>query len=1380
MKGRIIGMVVPASVAGAVLGASAVGQKAGWISAGVWYWLWPSLVALVYLALGVGALVIRARKWSIPPFAGFLVQVLGILFLIPRWLVRRPLEVLWYSLGAFAIALVVVLVVWMIVALRTRALEKKLVEGAGTDGVDQQSLQTIRKNMGDALALLRKAGQGRNAIYELPWFLVMGRPQGGKTFAIKKSGLSLPVRQDWVKGVGGTFTADWFFTNEMIFLDTPGKWVVEGVGEDGSRTWTELLRLLRRNRGRRPLDGLVVVVPADDLLSKTREELFEQASNIREVIDLIHDELKFRFPVYLVVSKSDLVEGFVDFFKGLPANRKHQVFGWSHPDPNDRDAVKSIRKAFGRVLRRMQAVRLEILARTASISTNRRLFLFTEEFRRLEDPLVEFADALFQSDPYHETPVFRGFYFTSATQGEGAPLGQAMAQLARNLGVRTLPAAAGEEEPKRSYFLLELFREVLVGDEGLVSRTAGHWLRRRRDTVLAAFLPAAIATFFLLLSLISFAWNRSIYHDAAEEIPKIVADLRSRSDVSQDAYEALKRIDRIREYDEDMTGFTLFRGFGMRQPGDLEWQTFRIFRDELMERVLKPTFAAAQRIALDPSTSPAEKIDALYAIVWLRQGNRTENRDDLRGFERIWSNLDQRDQDKARELLVEQVEYLLLRKPDESLLDGVNLEGMAETIHKGFAQAGAASSLQAYFVFQQACANAAGPNQIRQCNLDLKRAIAFKKGDLARLRANLTRLKTDLEAISGPEQGAKAALEQIRGINLADTETGAAYEKFDTDVVPSLEDYYVKRQKEFIEACEEQVASQGGARVAAVDAIEAQEKELEAQQQAITQRMREFSQTYPTIVERFGQFQPSVVFVLSKNYRRVECLDEREAAVPPPPPVAAGVPSAPRPSAPRGAAAPVARSGFTYFSPTVGAPSGYSLDAWTRRKVQWLDQAEYAKRLQGGERARVESQIRADVETYAAAYETAWKQYLRGIRLREASAGAVGSWLQGLSSSGEWRKVLDPAATAMGAVNDATDPALSSFAQRLRGMAAVTSFPDVKLGEYLALLARVSEDIRKCDQSTGYLGQYRSQVQANDASNSLVAAIRWAELNAGEAVAEGSLLSLFKEPLETARRYLGSSDLGGRRWSDLVSLSQRVADKFPFGGASAVDPVSLDDLRALFGGQSGGVPVLYKDRDTFGLGPEARAWLERAQALSEVLYDPGKDELKPYALRVSIAPGDVVITPDKAAEAKEFRLETFRFTAGGSDFIWKASEPDQQTQKVLPVTLFGDEAGGVARISAAVGKRKGMFGRMGKNDWEALPVVAAASAEGDWATLRALSQLKDRRTVDANTVKFTVAVPFEFKKSEPGNLTIDLTATAKGLPKLLELLQKPLGPAPQP
>jgi len=533
MKNILTKLLIPLAAAGALIGGVATAAKMGWLSDEVAFWLWPTLFAVIFLALAVVALL---RGWKLalwPLGTAFVVQTVGLLLLLltgvfadDRW---RPL---WYSLGAVALVLLVMLAIWGVSTIRARMLEKKMAEGGGGS---QEDLARIRADMLEALDLLRRAGRGRNAIYDLPWFLVMGRPAAGKTVAIKNSDLGLPVKRDWVKGVGGTYTADWFFTNELIFLDTPGKWVTEGATDEGREHWRELIRLLRKYRGRLPLDGLVVVVPADDLLKLSDDELEEQAANVREVVDLIHDELQFRFPVYLLISKCDLVEGFVDFFKGLPAQRRHEILGWSNDDPNSRDIGGRIEQGFRKVL-------------------------------------GNFADAFFQSDRYSEPPVFRGFYFTSGTQ-EGAPFSKAMNELAQTLGVPAAQAQEqGEEEQKRSYFLRDLFRDLMVNDEGLIGRTAGHWWRRRRNTIVGVFAPAGLALIFLVLTLIALGLNKGTYGNLKSQSPAIVEDLselRRTADMRRpdNVERALAETDKLRNYHAEMTGFQPFRTFGMRRPG---------------------------------------------------------------------------------------------------------------------------------------------------------------------------------------------------------------------------------------------------------------------------------------------------------------------------------------------------------------------------------------------------------------------------------------------------------------------------------------------------------------------------------------------------------------------------------------------------------------------------------------------------------------------------------------------------------------------------------------------------------------------------------------------------------------------------------------------
>ena len=42
------------------------------------------------------------------------------------------------------------------------------------------------------------------SIYDLPWYLLIGEPQSGKSTTLKNSGLEFPIGSDSLSGAGGT------------------------------------------------------------------------------------------------------------------------------------------------------------------------------------------------------------------------------------------------------------------------------------------------------------------------------------------------------------------------------------------------------------------------------------------------------------------------------------------------------------------------------------------------------------------------------------------------------------------------------------------------------------------------------------------------------------------------------------------------------------------------------------------------------------------------------------------------------------------------------------------------------------------------------------------------------------------------------------------------------------------------------------------------------------------------------------------------------------------------------------------------------------------------------------------------------------------------
>ncbi len=116
--------------------------------------------------------------------------------------------------------------------------------------------------------------------------------------------------------------------------------------------------------------------------------------------------------------------------------------------------------------------------------------------------LTDFLGTLFRRNTFQETPIFRGFYFTSGTQ-EGRPLDRVMAGMARAFGLRSGPSEeegqAGPVEPK-SYFLTDLFKQIVFPDQNVAARTAGE--PRRQLFLRLAYAAAAMGILFAIILLL--------------------------------------------------------------------------------------------------------------------------------------------------------------------------------------------------------------------------------------------------------------------------------------------------------------------------------------------------------------------------------------------------------------------------------------------------------------------------------------------------------------------------------------------------------------------------------------------------------------------------------------------------------------------------------------------------------------------------------------------------------------------------------------------------------------------------------------------------------------------------------------------------------------
>ena len=149
----------------------------------------------------------------------------------------------------------------------------ELASGVSATEKRESDEAALKDKMKDALATLKSSGGGKkNYLYDLPWYLLIGPPGSGKTTALINSGLKFPLLRGAspaaIAGVGGTRYCDWWFTEQAVLIDTAGRYTTQDSDAAlDKESWFAFLALLKKNRPRQPVNGVIVAISLEDLMT---------------------------------------------------------------------------------------------------------------------------------------------------------------------------------------------------------------------------------------------------------------------------------------------------------------------------------------------------------------------------------------------------------------------------------------------------------------------------------------------------------------------------------------------------------------------------------------------------------------------------------------------------------------------------------------------------------------------------------------------------------------------------------------------------------------------------------------------------------------------------------------------------------------------------------------------------------------------------------------------------------------------------------------------------------------------------------------------------------------------------------------------------------
>ncbi|MBT0118566.1 type VI secretion system membrane subunit TssM [Vibrio alginolyticus] len=412
-------------------------------------------------------------------------------------------------------------------------------------------IDLMRERIEQAVKVVTKTHKGKRSLYDLPWYVLIGPPGTGKTTVLKQSGLEFPLGDslgsDSIAGVGGTRHCDWWFANKAVLIDTAGRYTTQDSQEKvDSKAWHGFLGLLKKYRTQRPINGAIVTISLASVMSQTRTERSLHARAIKSRLQELKNQLGMQFPIYVLLTKMDLVAGFNEFFADLSKEEREELFGFMFPREVDdeRGVISLFNKEFHGMLERLDARMLRILETEDDLDKRALIFEFPKQLRVLQANLDEFLAEIFAQNSFEEPALIRGVFMLSSVQ-EGLPVDKLMNESTNGLGLNRL-ALAKSQTGSHSYFVKNLFDKVIFKEQllGTVNRhyqKQSGWMRRGVYIGCTTLLLGASALWFM-----SYKWNSQLIVDTNEQASHIDAMIGAQSlDFETDIVSAVETLDRL-------------------------------------------------------------------------------------------------------------------------------------------------------------------------------------------------------------------------------------------------------------------------------------------------------------------------------------------------------------------------------------------------------------------------------------------------------------------------------------------------------------------------------------------------------------------------------------------------------------------------------------------------------------------------------------------------------------------------------------------------------------------------------------------------------------------------------------------------------------------
>tara|TARA_R110002050_G_scaffold847_4_gene5978 strand:+ start:60485 stop:64648 length:4164 start_codon:yes stop_codon:yes gene_type:complete len=397
-------------------------------------------------------------------------------------------------------------------------LAKKTFEALGfqPDGAIKTSFAEVKKCLKERIG-------GSNYAYKVPWYMLVGDTESGKSTVVQNLNIPHPIDSPKFGFPEKGPALNWWFYEKGIILDPAGYNIFSDPQASKGSDWVTLLKNLSKIRGKRPLDGLILTIPASYFVGRnklTDEVLRQKADALSNQLIKTEKYLGVKLPIYILITKCDKIAGFKGYCNELMPNTHNEIMGWSNPYATDMNYnPRWVGEAFKSIYGYLFESVLRIFSRGRTEEYRDDVMIFPQSFEAVQEGAQKYIDRIFKIDDYRDHFSLRGIYLTG------------------NANVEPVSSVQfGEDVPEESswkrkiklLFLKDLFAKKIFQEEGLAA-PINRFLTTTNRTI--SYLKIGIIITVILGTLSLYFGQRSVRKSLSEVQPsfaRILHDLQLR------------------------------------------------------------------------------------------------------------------------------------------------------------------------------------------------------------------------------------------------------------------------------------------------------------------------------------------------------------------------------------------------------------------------------------------------------------------------------------------------------------------------------------------------------------------------------------------------------------------------------------------------------------------------------------------------------------------------------------------------------------------------------------------------------------------------------------------------------------------------------------